>query len=496
MMYSVVFPFTIPLVLVGLAVASLFLKSILQYWRLRHIPGPLAAKFSGFWLARKFWNKEYFDDIALALDRQYGPVVSYGPNKVLFSDLSAVGVVFNTKNVLLKAESYEVAFQPVNGKLISSFATERNEARVTAMKRQIVGAFTTTAILDYECHVDRNIKNLISRLLANTDSELNIARWNIFFAFDTICNIAFSDDQGFMEKQSDLGNTLEGTRQRFEHWHNWQALPKLEKLIYKNRFAARGTSGTSLLGRLAVERLQTRLEKGGLGTHSDLLDRYLQASERDPATFDRSTIIGLLISTIHAGAETTAGAVNLTLYHLLTNPHTMARLRAEIEDAKLSSPPSWQSVSKLRYLEACIKEAGRMRPLILDPIEREVPPNGPGIEISGTYVPPGTVVAVNIHALNRDPSIWGDRVDEFRPERWIEADEAQLSKMERANLFFSAGRRVCIGQHIAWIEMKKFLPELLNRFDIELVNPEKEPEVVRSMVFFMDELMVRLTPRG
>ncbi|OAP63537.1 hypothetical protein AYL99_02764 [Fonsecaea erecta] len=493
-MYTVASTLTIALVLVGLAVVSLLLKSVLQYWRLRHIPGPFAAKFSNFWLAGKFWNKEYFDAIALALDRQYGPVVRYGPNRVLFSDLSAVGVVFNTRNSFPKAESYEVAFQAVNGKLISSIATERNEARISMIKKQIIGAFTTTAILDYECHVDRNIKNLMSRLVT-TDPEVNIARWNIFFAFDTICNIAFSDDQGFMEKQSDLGDALEGSRQRFDHWHYWQSLPKLERLIYKNRFASRSAGAASLLGKLAVERLQTRLEKGGVGTHSDLLDRYLQASERDPVTFDRSTIIGLLISTIHAGAETTAATVNITLYYLLTNPRTLAKLRAEIEDAKLASPPSWQSVSKLRYLEACIKEAGRLRPLILDPMEREVPVDGPGIEISGTYIPAGTVVAINIHALNRDPSVWGDRVDEFRPERWIEADETQLSRMERANLFFSAGRRTCIGQHIAWIEMKKFLPELLNRFDIELVNPKKPLETFQSLAFFVNELTVRLTPR-
>ncbi|KIW83515.1 hypothetical protein Z517_02760 [Fonsecaea pedrosoi CBS 271.37] len=487
-------PMTIPLLLGAVAIAYIILRSIVQYWRLRHIPGPFAAKFTNLWLFRKTRNNEYFDSIALALDRQYGSVVRYGPNRVLFSDASAVGVVFSTRNALPKAESYEIALQAVNGKLISSFITERDEARISTIKRQIIGAFSTTAILDYESHIDSNINNLMYRLI-NGHSELNIARLVIFFAFDTICNIAFSDDQGFLEKQSDLGNTLEAARLRFGHWHDWQALPKLERLIYKNRLATRGTSGTSVLAKLATERLQTRLDKGGLGTHSDLLDRYLQASERDPATFDRSTIIGLLISTIHAGAETTAASLNVALYYLLANPRTLAKLKAELEDAKLASPPSWQSVSKLRYLEACFKEASRLQPLVLDPMEREVPIDGAGMQISGVYIPPGTVVAINTHALNRDPSIWGDRVDEFRPERWIEADEGQLSRMERANLYFSGGRRTCVGQHIAWVEMKKFLPELLNRFDIELLNPKQDLETVRTMSIFVDKLKVKLTPR-
>jgi hypothetical protein len=69
-----------------------------------------------------------------------------------------------------------------------------------------------------------------------------------------------------MDKQADLGDTLEGARRRFTHWHEWGQLPRLERLIFKNRFATQ-TSGTSLLGKLATERLRSRVEKGGLGTH-------------------------------------------------------------------------------------------------------------------------------------------------------------------------------------------------------------------------------------
>ena len=101
-MYASALPVTIPAILVGVAISSLFLKFFLQYWSLRHIPGPWQAKLTNFWLARKFWNKESFVDIARDLDRKYGPVVAYGPNRVLFSDPSAVSVIFNTKDALPK----------------------------------------------------------------------------------------------------------------------------------------------------------------------------------------------------------------------------------------------------------------------------------------------------------------------------------------------------------------------------------------------------------
>lgn len=354
---------------------------------------------------------------------------------------------------------------------MASWAATRDEARISAYKKEIISAFTTTAMLDYEPHIDRNIRFLVDKLVetAPKPEVVNIARWIIFFTFDTICRIAFSDDQGFMDKQSDLGNTLEAARVRFKHWHIWQPLPRLERLLFKNRFVAR-VAGPSLLARLAAERLQTRLGKKGGDAASDLLDRYLQAAHHDPVTFDKSTIVGIVMSTIHAGAETTASTLNVCLYYLLANPPVLAKLRAELDAANLASPPSWPSVSRLRYLEACFRESMRMTPLLLDPIERDAPPEG--IEISGVFIPGGTVVAVNVPALYRDPSIWGDDPDIYRPERWLEADEGRRAKMLRADLTFSAGRRSCIGQNVAWIEMKKCLPELLHRFD---VSPSQAP---------------------
>ena len=378
-------------------------------------------------------------------------------------------------------------------------ASERDEARISAIKKQIIGAFTTKAMLDYEHHVDHNIDYLMKRLATSEEREVNIAEWHVFFAFDTICNIAFSDNQGLMEKQADMGNTLAGARQRFSHWHAWQSLPWLEKLLHKNRWAVKrsiGNSTSSILGQLAMDRLEARLQKGGAGTDNDLLDRFLQAWERDPATFNKGTVAGLILSMvclqdlfcspssrarrvspqsptqhgtnirlqIHAGADTTSATINVTLYHLLHSPHCLATLKAELDAANLSSPPTWTEVSKLRYLEACFKEASRLHPLLIDPIEREVPT--PGLTIAGTFVPGGNVVAINTHALNHDPDVWGEAVDEYRPGRWIDCDEDQLQKMERANLLFSGGSRLCIGQHVAWIEMKKFLPELLMRFDV------------------------------
>ncbi|KIW11732.1 hypothetical protein PV08_09004 [Exophiala spinifera] len=492
-LYEIVRPVPILVILIGLATLPLIVKIFLQYWRLRHIPGPWQAKLTNFWLARRVWRGENFPDISRDLDKRFGRVVAYGPNRILFNEPTAIGIIFNTRNPFPKPDSYNVPVQAVNGKLISTFITERSEARISIIKKQIIGAFSTNAILAYEHHIDHNITRLMDRFtLSEQDKVFNIATWNIFFAMDTICNIAFSDNQGLVERQADIGRTLQGGKERLLHWHNWQSLPWLEELIFKNRWATRGSQKSSKLGELATERLQERMEKGGRGNFSDLLDRYLQARERDPATFTRSTILGLVMSIIAAGGDTTSSTINVTLYYLLANPRTMAKLKAEISQANLSFPPAWVNVSKLHYLDACIKEAGRLRPLLLDPLEREVPVDS---QIAGVFVPAGTVVAVNTHALNLEPEIWGSKTHEFRPERWLDCDEQQLQKMERCDLFFSGGRRICIGQHIAWIEMKKYITALLLRFEIEAVEPNAPLNWSGSVNLSVDELMVRIRAR-
>lgn len=283
-----------------------------------------------------------------------------------------------------------------------------------------------------------------------------------------MCRIAFSEDQGSLDTKNYASEFLAAARDRFMHWSNWWPVPRLERLIFKNRIVTRKI-GSSPLAQMAATKLENRNAAGGVGTHQDLLDRYLQASKKNSQLFDSSTILGLVLSTIHAGSETTAHSLTVALYHLLHHPRVMKTLRAELDEANLSSPPQWTEVSRLPYLDAVLKESSRVTPLALGPFEREVPASG--IHIAGTFVPGGTIVAMNVHALNRDASIWGPYPEEFQPERWLEADATQLVHMERSNLYFSAGKRICIGQHIAWIEMKKCLPALLNQFDVSLLFP-------------------------
>ena len=83
------------------------------------------------------------------------------------------------------------------------------------------------------------------------------------------------------------------------------------------------------------------------------------------------------------------------------------------------------------------------------------------------FVPRGTVVNVNLGAMQRDKDIWGDDANEFRPERWEDM------KTGWHYIPFSGGPRVCPGQQLTLAECAYVLASLLQRFEtMENRDPE------------------------
>lgn len=121
-------------------------------------------------------------------------------------------------------------------------------------------------------------------------------------------------------------------------------------------------------------------------------------------------------------------------HQLLTHPESLARLRAELDraDARgaLSETTTWKESQALPYLSACFKEAGRVHPPFGLHLERIVPAGG--LEVCGTALPAGTIVGMNAWVVHRDPEVFGPDADAWRPERWLEGDEARIKRMDAA----------------------------------------------------------------
>ena len=422
----------------GLFVLYTLALGLRRYLALRHIPGPSLARLSDFWLFYQFRTWVTFTEISLDLDRRYGSVVLYGPRRVLVSDLNALSQIYGiSKNVWIKADNYEIPVPIINGKLQPSFLSIRDESLATSIKRQINVGFNPTAVSQYEHHVDGTVESLIVKLTDLSTKPVDLQKWLAFFAFDTICRIAFSDSPDLLGHGQDLGATIEGASTRFLFWHSWFALPWLEALIYKNRFIKANPSA-SILTAMAVQRVSKRLEAGGAGTEKDLLNLYFEAHERMPDVFTKQLVTGLTLTTIHAGSETTAGTLGIALAALLLHQRAYEEVKQEIRTAGLPAPPKLSEVRKLSYLEACIKESQRVYPFTLDPTERIV--SAEGATVAGVWIPGGTTIAINSAALSQQAQIYDPKsiylVTSFEPKRWLDCTSSQRADMERASMAF------------------------------------------------------------
>jgi cytochrome P450 len=166
-----------------------------------------------------------------------------------------------------------------------------------------------------------------------------------------------------------------------------------------------------------------------------------------------------------AGSDTTATALRGTMLHLLTTPHAVSALLAEIAEVSPSSPIQDSEARKMPYLQAVIKEGLRIFPPVTGLMSKVVPPGGD--TFNGLFIPEGTKIGYCAWGVFRDKQIWGQDSHVFRPERWLESPAERLRDMEATlELVFGYGRWQCLGRNVALIELNKVYVEVSRLIEI------------------------------
>jgi cytochrome P450 len=330
-------------------------------------------------------------------------------------------------------------------------------------------AFSTGELLDYEVFIDETAAQLMATM--REKRTIDITLWFQCFATEVVNRVAFTDRLGFLDQGTDIGGLMGVAVKRFDYWNKWAALPTLEWILAKSPVAQMRRQVDSPLARVSRQKMAARdREKSADGSRPDLLQKLLDGKAKHPGRVSDDDILGVVMSILSAGADTTASTLVIIFYFLLKHPEVLAKLQAEIdggfERGEIANPPRWTEVYMLPYLDAVIKETMRYFTPFAFPIDRVVPAGG--AVIAGVVLPAGTEVGAQPDSLHRDYGVFGDDADTFRPGRWVEATDQQRSLMERSFLGFSTGKRVCLGIHIAMLEIKKLIPRVLMNFRVSM----------------------------
>ncbi|KAL2019871.1 hypothetical protein VTK56DRAFT_9133 [Thermocarpiscus australiensis] len=450
---------------------------------LRKYPGPLLASFTRLWkVASVASGRTHLDHIAL--HRRYGPVVRIAPGEVSVASPEAARTLLSAGRRFFKTPFYGVFPPPENPDIF----TETRED-VHAVKKRVANVpYSMAAMQQLSPFIDDTIELLARKIEEHIDNNrgvFDLGDWLHFFAFDVLGEVAFSRSFGFLAAGRDVDDAIKTIDKSQTYNGIVGQVPELDYLLRRNplwQFIPWLSTKNALITRMALEEMARRqpFDKDSAGLlrtgdgRQDLMASLIQGHLKDPERFREGDVFAVAHGAIFAGSDSTASTMQSFFWHVLDSPRVYQSLLREIEHAVATGAVpadgnlSWAQAQGLPYLQACLKEAMRVRPAVGLNITRLVPPEG--AELDGHFFPGGTSVACNGWVLHRDGEVFGQDADDFRPERWLE-DEERAKRMERYMFQFGGGSHLCIGRNLALLEINKVVPRLLRDYRFELAHP-------------------------
>lgn len=390
----------------------------------------------------------------IELHALYGPLVRVGPNHVSVACGTEIQKLYGISTKFHKSDFYSMFdIRTPTGQVASTTFSVRDEAVHKAKKRPVANAFSMSTLRELEPMNDACSEIFMEKLAGFVGKDMDLGTWLHWYAFDVISSITFSNRLGFMEQEKDVDNIIEAIEGRLVYNSIVGQAPWLHKFLFGNPVVAwlancipavAIMNSSKFIVSFAAKQLQRYQQKDfNINIElADMLDRFKRFKDGEQVMSD-SELLTHAISNIFAGSDTTAASLRAIFYYLCRTPSAHENLLAEIDEAdqveRLSDPVTFAEAKELSYLQAVIKEALRMHPAVGLLLERVVPYGG--AEVGGAWLAGGTVVGINPWVAARDKEVYGEDTDNFRPERWLEADGNKLKLMERN--FLAVSRLFC-----------------------------------------------------
>ena len=194
-----------------------------------------------------------------------------------------------------------------------------------------------------------------------------------------------------------------------------------------------------------LEERRAAIESGALSAGDDLIS-LLVVAEVDGERLPNEIAVSFLRQLMAAAGDTTYRGSSVLLFGLLTHPEQLEAVRRDraLVPQAVEEALRWDGPITFGVRQA-------LRDVILD----------------GIAIPAGSKIDVVQGSANRDPA------------RYENPDDFNIGRKAERHLAFAYGAHVCIGQHLARLELTRALNALLDRFPNLRLDPDKPaPRVV------------------
>ncbi|XP_029451955.1 cytochrome P450 2K6-like [Rhinatrema bivittatum] len=193
----------------------------------------------------------------------------------------------------------------------------------------------------------------------------------------------------------------------------------------------------------------------------NFIDVFLakQKEEKSNLTyFNEENLINIVQNLFAAGMGTTASTLRWSLLLMMKYPEIQEKVQEEIERVIGSSQPRIEHRKQMPYTDAVIHEIQRFADVVPMNLPHETTTD---TNFRGYFIPKGTLIIPLLTSVLKDKTQF-ENPEEFNPQHFLDSDGKFVKK--DAFMPFSAGRRICIGETLAKMELFIFFTSLLQKF--------------------------------
>ncbi|XP_063917084.1 cytochrome P450 306a1-like [Zophobas morio] len=197
--------------------------------------------------------------------------------------------------------------------------------------------------------------------------------------------------------------------------------------------------------------------------NTSLIDTFLTEMARNGSDeiYNAEQLKQLLFDLFAASTETTVHSIRWLLLYLARYQEVQSKVRRELLQVLQGEPPDTGDLAKLGYMKATIAEIARIRTLVPLGFPRYATED---FCVDNMTIKKDSLIIPLLWAIHMDPKVW-EKPEEFSPDRFLDG-EGKFCKHESL-VPFQAGKRMCVGKHLANMMMFQFVATVLQKVKIE-----------------------------
>ncbi|XP_072453874.1 cytochrome P450 2K1-like isoform X2 [Notamacropus eugenii] len=205
------------------------------------------------------------------------------------------------------------------------------------------------------------------------------------------------------------------------------------------------------------------------GFVDSFLLKQQQETQNPKTEFHKKNLLFSTMDLFSAGTETTSTTLCWGLLLMMKYPEVQRKVQAEINKAiSFGRDPRMQDQKNMPYTEAVIHEIQRFSNIVPMGVSRSVHAD---TKFRGYIIPKGTEVIPLLSSVFKDETLW-ETPHQFNPAHFLDANGNFVKK--DCFIPFGLGRRVCIGESLARMELFLIFVGLLQKFTFKPA-PGMEP---------------------